>query len=503
MKLQFSSWSIDTDAMTLEVQNEPVSIEPRVFDLLALLAGNPGVVYSRDDLLEKVWNGRVVSDTAISSAIKSARKAIGDNGKEQKYIKTVHGRGFRFIETAIQNTEINSTVKTSNENVPCLLVLPFKLVSGHLAENKLLKFAQRLENILLRVPLIKLSAEASRYEEQSLSPRKIYEESGVTHLLDGFVEVEDDKLYLDVQLTDARAGFRIWSEQFEIPFNDTQAALDSLVVDIIRTCEPQLIQSIYESVVKIDGESSAYALYFQAFGVLALKGWNGESFLEASDLLRQCLKLRPDFAQARAYLSLILAFGYRVGFLQDNKESTVSEALDMAEKAISLNNQDTTILGLVGCAFCDVGLDTRGEPLIRKAIRINKSNGHAWAALGAYYLSQKEVESAIEYLHRGVSLSPLDGRLAIWRAMLALALLFAGKIEEAIKEANLACEDDNKCYMPRIVLAAARLSQEDIEAASREMKEAYRIKSDLSLEEIAVFVGFKLSEQLKALPVSP
>lgn len=97
MLYAFGEFTLDTVKLELCHKGEPVQVEPKVFDILAYLVGHPDQVISRDELLEHVWAGRIVSDAAISSAIAAARSAIGDDGNRQSLIKTVHGRGFRFI----------------------------------------------------------------------------------------------------------------------------------------------------------------------------------------------------------------------------------------------------------------------------------------------------------------------------------------------------------------------------------------------------------------------
>ncbi len=76
---------------------QPVPVEPQVFDVLAYLVQHRDRVVTKQELLDKVWGERFVSEAALSSRLKSARKAIGDTGREQRFIRTIHGRGFRFV----------------------------------------------------------------------------------------------------------------------------------------------------------------------------------------------------------------------------------------------------------------------------------------------------------------------------------------------------------------------------------------------------------------------
>ncbi len=96
MILTFGEFQLDTDHFELRRNGQLLKVEPKVFDLMAHFASNPGQVFSRDELIAAVWHSRVVSDSTVSTCIKSARKALGDSGDTQRYIMTVRGRGFRF-----------------------------------------------------------------------------------------------------------------------------------------------------------------------------------------------------------------------------------------------------------------------------------------------------------------------------------------------------------------------------------------------------------------------
>jgi len=85
-----------TGAFLLEGDRD-IAIEPRAFGLLALLIMNHDRMVTKDKIIEKVWDRRIVSDAAIATAIKTTRKMLGDNGVAQKYIRTVRSRGVRFV----------------------------------------------------------------------------------------------------------------------------------------------------------------------------------------------------------------------------------------------------------------------------------------------------------------------------------------------------------------------------------------------------------------------
>ena len=97
MRYRFNDCVIDTGSHQFVRDGTPVRLEPQIFDLLHLLAANPGKLITRDELIEKIWAGRIVSEATISSRISAAREAAGDDGKRQSVIQTVPRRGIRFV----------------------------------------------------------------------------------------------------------------------------------------------------------------------------------------------------------------------------------------------------------------------------------------------------------------------------------------------------------------------------------------------------------------------
>lgn len=105
MRYIFADCELDTLSHTFSCQGEPVSLEPQVFDLLHLLADRAGQLVSKDELVEVVWDGRIVSDATISARINAARSAVKDNGKDQRVIRTVARRGFEMVADVTSQAE--------------------------------------------------------------------------------------------------------------------------------------------------------------------------------------------------------------------------------------------------------------------------------------------------------------------------------------------------------------------------------------------------------------
>ncbi len=489
MNIKFADIEIDHDRFELRRNGETIAVEPLILDLIIFLARHPGQLFSRDELMNQVWNGRIVSDSTISSAIKSARQVLGDNGKTQRFIQTVHGRGFRFKSTsaAFSSTDLKQAAKSQD---PSLVVFPFRVLNAdEQAKNLIQSITTTIETILTRVPLLKINSNTAFTNQREDSPRQLHEKQGIDFIVSGYAQFFDTNLRVNVNLIDAKSGFIFWSDQF--PFN-AGVSEQAAVIEILRKLEPQINRAIYKRIKKSDNQPNSRELYLQASSILALKGWHQDTFIEAADLLRQSHEMDSDFALAPAYLSLVLALGHRVGLLPD-ETVTHSEVTAVVELALTLDNMNSTVLGFCGCALADIGALERAIPLLKHATEINSANAQAWAALGSAYLLDNNVNLAIEHLQHGINISPLDGRLSIWQSALALAFLRTKQLVRAQEQAEQACMRDDKTYLPRLVLAAIWVLSNNPEKAASIMQEARRIKPDLSSDEIQAAIGSRLA----------
>ncbi|MDJ1018096.1 MAG: alpha/beta fold hydrolase [Paracoccaceae bacterium] len=102
MRFEFSDCALDLEARTLRRQSKEIAVEPQVFDILHLLADRAGKMVTKDELIDAVWEGRIVSDATISARISTARAAVGDSGNRQTIIRTVSRRGFQMVAKVVR-----------------------------------------------------------------------------------------------------------------------------------------------------------------------------------------------------------------------------------------------------------------------------------------------------------------------------------------------------------------------------------------------------------------
>jgi pimeloyl-ACP methyl ester carboxylesterase len=97
VRVRFDGYTLDTDTLELRKGGAQIVVEPQVFEVLAYLVDHRDRVVTKDELLDEVWGNRFVSESALTTRIKQARHAVGDDGRRQAVIKTLHGKGYRFV----------------------------------------------------------------------------------------------------------------------------------------------------------------------------------------------------------------------------------------------------------------------------------------------------------------------------------------------------------------------------------------------------------------------
>jgi len=97
MKYRFDDFLLDTDLAEFRRQSIEVPLEPQAYSLLCLLIEARDRVLCKDEIIDNIWKGRIITDTALSTLVKTLRHSIGDSGARQRLVKTIRGRGFRFV----------------------------------------------------------------------------------------------------------------------------------------------------------------------------------------------------------------------------------------------------------------------------------------------------------------------------------------------------------------------------------------------------------------------
>ena len=194
MIYHFAQFELDMARFELREEGAVQPLEPQVFTLLAYLIKHRERLVSKNELFEKLWDGRVVTDSALTSRVKSARQAIGDSGKAQRFIKTIHGKGFRFVADVRFAHSTSMVLKddgTEKPDVaiepsqrPPIAMLPFrKMADAGSCDTLTDGFATELFTELARLRWLLVIAKGSsfRFREPDLDLREVGRALGIRY----------------------------------------------------------------------------------------------------------------------------------------------------------------------------------------------------------------------------------------------------------------------------------------------------------------------------------
>jgi len=508
----FEDHAIDPARRELTRNGAAVRVEPQVFDLLIYLIRNRDRVLSKDDLIEGVWGGRIVSESTLATRLNAARRAIGDDGKRQRFIRTAPRKGVRFVaEVREQGMPARAGDASRAEggagpplpspivDRPSIAVLPF----DNLSEDRAFEIVadglvEDVIALLARVPGFFVIARASSliYRQRSCEIRQVGLELGVRYVVTGSVRGSGPRMRVVVQLIEAESGTQLWASRYDVESGDTLDLQDRIAREIALELEPALTKAEMAVVRRRRTDNiDAWSHYRQAVGTIALCGWNEESIAEGVYHLRKAIVVDSSFALARALLALFQAFGANLSLVED-AAAAKDDALAEAERAVAIDPHGSDVLGYAGCALADVGELERGHELLDRAVELDPSNAQARIALGATQVRLRRFDLGIDNLRLGMRLSPRDFRLTFWGMILADALVRADRLDEALAEASSAARRDSRLYGARIVVAWVMAKRDRMEEARQALAEARRIRPRLSLDEIKRFFGSRAMAEL-------
>lgn len=282
MLYRFEDYVLDGDRRELWQSAALLSIEPQVFDVLLFLVSNRNRLVSKEDLLNSVWGGRIVSESTLASRINGVRRVLGDSGKEQRLIRTTIGKGVRFVGPVYEDVGVVSQggkPVDGHELKPSIAVLPFQNISGDPEQEYFVDGT--VEEIIAALSRIRWFVVIARnssftYKGKAIDVKRVGRELGVRYVLEGSVRKSVNRVRISCQLVDATTGANIWTDRFDRNLEDIFELQDQIASRVAGAIEPQLRQSEIEKAARKPTESvDAYDLYLRALA--QYHRWSAES----------------------------------------------------------------------------------------------------------------------------------------------------------------------------------------------------------------------------------
>ena len=498
----FEDFVLDSARRELRRGMELVAVEPKVFDLLVYLITNRDRVIQKDELIAGVWQGRIVSESALASCVNAARSAIGDSGEAQRLIKTLPRKGIRFIGDLRERASApgeTAEAEASGEASGGTLVLPEKASIAVLPFQNLSSDPEQeyfadgmVEDIISGLSRIRWLFVIGRnssfvYKGKAIDVKRVGRELGVRYVLEGSVRKIGNRVRVTGQLVDAQTSIQIWAERYDRTHDDIFALQDEFTMSVIGAIEPSLRKAEIERVKRKRPESlDAYDCVLRALPFTYSN--TAEDAASAIPLLTKALELEPGYAAAHALLAWCHHFRFRFGLREDDRAAAVSHA----HAAISDGGDDATALGIAGFViFMDEHDHAAAVKVGDRALALSNSNVFALACSALIHSFLGKAQTAIERAQRALRLSPFDSLNYLAHNALAVSYFCTGQYGASYEAAQQSVQLNPKFSVCRLFLVAALVGLKRDEEARIQAQQVLALDPAFSIRRFSVTVGLE------------
>lgn len=463
---------IELDMLKVELRRagKPVPIERQVFALLALLVENSDRLVSKDEIIENVWEGRIVSDAAVASRVKSLRAALGDDGKTQKFVRTVHGQGFRFVapvtaapnparKVAAFDTGKSADSPQSRIERPSIVVLPFRVVGG---SSRFPGVADALPDELisvlarLRWLFVIARGTAFRFRPPVQNVVEIGGTLGVGYCLTGAIEIVGDRIAVAVELAETLKGGVVWGERFAAKVDDIHEVRERIVREVVAALELRIPANEANSArLSPPDRLDAWSAYH--LGLQSFYRFNIKDNAAALAMFERATVLDPEFARAHAGLSSAC---FQNAFLRynTNRKAAVDAARRHAVRGVELDPLDPFANFALGRVHWIEGDIIGGAGWLDRAIALSPNYAQGFYARAWANMIVGEHGPVSEDIDLALRLSPLDPFKYAMLGVRAFDLLVKGDL----KSAALAAEESARAPGAHALIACIAAALHEI-----------------------------------------
>lgn len=450
---RFEHFELDTARFELRAHGTGVALEPQVFALLRLLIANRDRLVTREEIIAEVWDGRTVSEAAVASRVKSVRQALGDSGRAQRIIRTVHGVGFRFVgdvavvgaasitasAPATVNDPAAAAVDDNRRLQSSIAVLPFRLV-GIVDPQFAIADAlpQDLITELSRLHWLFVIARGSsfRFRGADADIDRVRAALHVRYCLSGVVDVHDGAMTVSVELCDTHDRGIVWSDRYHGAVGAVHEIRDEIMRAVINALEIHIpLNEVRRARLKPPEQLDAWSAYH--LGLHHMFRFRKDDNLIATSFFERAVALEPQFARAYAGLSFTHFQNAFLRYTPDIAEAT-RLAHRFSERCLELDPLDPFGNCTMGRAFLLRGDLDGSLPWLERANLLSPNYAQAtysraWteSMLGRASASQANVAAAL-------ARSPLDPLVYAMWAVRAFCHIGLGEAAEAAEAADRA-----------------------------------------------------------------
>lgn len=293
MRFQFEDFVLDADRRELRRGGPPIAVQPQVFDLLLHAIEQRHRVVSRDDLIDVVWNGRIVSESTLATRINAARRAIGDSGREQRLLRTVARKGIRFVG-AVTTASAPEAPGGGGTGDVSIAIMPLSV-----ADDDLRDVAERLAGDIATASCGHLTGIGVHYPGTA-SPDRV---APSRYALLGGVSNAGEAVRVSLQVVEASSAAMIWADAYTRPLPELRRTQQDLAATVASAVLTAVSAREGQAALRQPLEGmSAEACFHRARRLL--RNYTQADNLEAERLLKHALGFGTEPAKIHGALSL-------------------------------------------------------------------------------------------------------------------------------------------------------------------------------------------------------
>ena len=512
MIYHFADFTLDLARRELRRGDTLVAVEPQVFDVLSVLVEARNRVVTRDELLERVWHGRIVSDATLSSRMNAVRAAVGDTGAEQRLVRTLPRRGVRFVGDVREDAGSGAALPGgslppepsgllgTHRQVPAVAVLPFANMSGDPAQDYFADgVAEEIITALSRSSALLVIARGSSftYRGAAVDVRRVGLELGAAYVLEGSVRRNQRRLRITGQLIDAVSGVHLWSDRFEGDLRDVLELQDHVAQSVVAAIEPALQSAeIGRARREPPARLDAYDLLLRAYGLMS--DFTAVDMEAALSHLGQALEADPAYAPAMAAVAYCRAQCDFQGWGAQNDDDRAS-AVQLAWQAARLAPHDAQVLWMSAFgiwAMARTGRD-RAREMFGRALLVNPNSAMALTLAGWIEIMCGNQGVGREMVVRARQLNPRDPRGWLTSGIVALAAIVDEDYAEAAAWAERALAQNQRFAVALRVLTVARIRLREPDKAALAMRELLAVEPELTVSGFFARIPFPIERMAK------
>ncbi len=490
-------YELDVERRELKRAQLPIHVEPQVFDLLVYLAQNRDRVVSKDDVIASVWAGRIVSDSTLTSRINAARTAVGDNGGDQKLIRTIARKGLRFIgavrtkqdplepphdiDTPLDGMRERTRQVLALPDRPAIAVLPFINLSGDPEQEY---FSDGIsEDIITALSKLRWFFVIARnssftYKGKAVHLKQVASELGVGYVVEGSVRKGGDRVRITAQLNDVATGSHIWAERYDRALADVFAVQDEITEAIVAAIEPQLYAAEnFHARRKPPDSMDAWDLVMRALSHY----WRvtRQDNVVAQALLEKAISIDPNYGQALGVLATSHTFCAHMGWEDTARTAPIAERAALA--AIRSDTEDPWAHHALASVYLFARRFDDSLAEFELALRLNPNFSLAQGYYGLALSYCGRWQEAYEAAGRALRLSPRDPFSAVYYGIAAYSQFIGCNYDEAMRLAREAIRERGDFVGAHRVLTAAAGMAGQIDAAELALRALRRAQPNISL----------------------